>query len=189
MIYHKIYLATIVFMLCSFTSFAQSKKSAQRYRLSQTEVTDNKDSKAKKTVDRFDRQGNTIETITYDDDGKINSRETFVYQHKQLSEHAIYTKNDKLKERHAYTYNRWGDETEDVAFDEDNKLSEKSVSLYNANKQRTQILTYNADNQLTKKYSYTYNNKGLLAERKTYNSNDQLIATKTYTYTYRKWKN
>ena len=176
-------------MLCNFAGFAQSKKSAQRYRLSQTEVLDNKDNKAKKTVDRFDRKGNTIETIAYDDDGKISNRETFAYKHKQLIEHAIYGKNNKLKERHAYTYNRWGDETEDLVFDEDNKLAEKSVSFYDAHKQRTQILTYNANNQLTKKYTYTYNNKGLLAERKTYNSNDQLIATKTYTYTYRKWKN
>ena len=188
MIYTRTYLVALIFLLFSYGTCAQSKKSAQRYRLSETAIVETKDDKTKKSVESFDKRGNTIETINYDDEGKINNRETFVYKRGRLMEHAIYGKNNKLKERHTYSYNRWGDETEQLLFDEDNKLAEKSVSVYNAQKQRTQMLVYDESNRLNKKYIYIYNNKGLVAKRQTYNGSEQLISEKTYTYTYRKWK-
>jgi hypothetical protein len=112
----------------------------------------------------FDKDGNTIEELNYDDLGDLEGKTRYKYDaFNNLLEKEVHAreKNDTskavvLKEKRVYQYNGF------------NELSEEYV--------------YNAMGALEKKYVYEYNRFQLLTVRTAYNSANKIIQVKKYLY-------
>lgn len=155
-------LATILFL--SFTTFisAQSKKELKDAGvISRTENTSKLEKKAlinyKESVEKYDENGNKIETIEYKSDGDIKNYDQFEYNDKgKLS-----------KETHLDPLSKKPKETIEYTYNEDEKLIKE--------------VYYNKKNEINKTVEYTYENK-LKVEKKTTNGSGKVIETKKYTY-------
>ena len=83
---------------------------------------------------RFDSDANVIESINYNDEGKIKSHQTTVYnKNGDKTEEVIFNPDGKIKKKKIYKYNSTNDKIEEAQFDPSGVLTEKTSTAYNAN--------------------------------------------------------
>lgn len=183
----RLTLLPVLILFISSISHAQSDKKVRTYAISKkTEtVTEYDDGKEESTFvlqyEKYNKEGEWIEKVEYEDDGAIKKREVRKYDGNRIVEeildepqksnydHVRYTfdkdvlikkeelnRDGEVKETKIYTYNKYGDLIEELKLDEDGDIDEKEV--------------------------YVYDNRGLKIEKRTYNKSDELIEVKKYTY-------
>ena len=149
-------------VLASFTvSFAQSKKYIKKHKIkSITEtITTFENGKELTRNDQFSR---------YDKDG-------------QIIEQIDYDKNGKVKTKTITKYNNLEDKTEETVFDGNNKQVLREIYKYDADGVKSEEWHYDEKDELVSKSLYTVKN-GLKTERKMYDTKGKLIQTKKYAY-------
>lgn len=149
-------------LLSSTGIWAQSKKDLKDAGIvSRTEKTSKLEKKVMvnyiESTEKYDANGNKIESIEYKSDGDIKSYDQFEY-------------NDKgkvIKEMHIDPLSKKPKEIIEYSYGEDEKLMKE--------------IYYNKKNEIAKTVEYKYDNK-LKTEKKITNGNGKVIETKTYIY-------
>jgi hypothetical protein len=190
-----IFLLTFSFLLAS-SAFAQSRKQIKELKIkSETETTilykDGKETVTYKSeYSTFDKEGNTLTQIEYNQDGSVKRKETNKYAGKEKSEEIIEhpgssSDNDQKKyKRTTWKFNSSGDKTEEVEYDAAGNVTKKTTYAYNAKGNRLFEVEYDGAGKMIKKTAYSYDNKGLRTEKKVYGPGDVLEKHVKYTYTY-----
>lgn len=139
---------------------AQSKKDIKNNKVkSITEVIVKGDKTYNDTFQSFNKNGNVLEEIKYDNSGKI-------------------------KERVTYKYNKSNKKSEQITFDASGNQKGKETYKYNADEEKNEESIYDGNNKLISRSVYTYNAKGLKKQKKTFDAQGTLVQTKTYQYEY-----
>lgn len=190
------------FTLFSFALGAQSRKQIKELKIkSMTETTviykDGKESASYKSEYKtFDKEGNTLVAIEYNQDGTVRRKETSKYTGKDKTEEITENGPDKDKEadndndgpkkykRVTWKYNEKGDKTEELEYDAAGNLVKKTTYSYNKNGDRTFEVVYDGAGKMLKKTVYGYDAKGLRTEKKIYGPGEVLLKHVKYTYTY-----
>lgn len=151
----------IAFVFFAAFSFAQKKKTIKKLgikTITSTEITGKTTIKDNKST--YDINGQQVEEVKYDKEGKFKSLTKF-------------------------KYNRDGDVTEEIEYNEAGRLTEKRTMKYDALGEKTEELVLDKDGKQIKKITYSYNSKGLRTEKKTFDAKNTLISTKKITYTFK----
>ncbi len=147
-------------ILASFTvSFAQSKKDIKKHKI--------------KTI---------TETVTSFEGGKElirNDQFTRYDKNGQIIEQIDYDKNGKVKTKTITKYNNLEDKNEETIFDGNNKQVLREVYKYDADGEKSEEWHYDDKDELVSKSIYTVKN-GLKIERKMYDTKGKLIQIKKY---------
>jgi hypothetical protein len=180
---------------------AQSKKDIRLYKIKEMTETTVLYENGKQTVTykselkKFDKEGNTVENITYNSDGSIRRKEASKYSGKNKVEELVQdvntTKKDHSEEestgkyKHNTTkYNSNDDKTEEIWYDEKGTVIRKITYAYNSKGDRLVEITYDGAGKMTQKIVYGYDVKGLRTEKKVYVAGDILVKHVRYTYTF-----
>ncbi|MCU0432280.1 MAG: hypothetical protein MUC87_02360 [Bacteroidia bacterium] len=180
---------------------AQSKKDIRLYKIKGvTETTvvyegGKEVANYRSEIKKFDKEGNTIENITYNRDGSVRRKEAAKYSGKDKVEELVQDVNnqkkndedndDGAKYKHTTSkYNSTGDKTEEVWYNEKGAVIKKELYTYNARGDRLTETTYDAAGKVTRKTVYTYDAKGLKTDKKVYGPGDVLQKHVKYTYSY-----
>src|SRR5437868_1908222 len=131
---------------------AQSKKDLKKNKVKSfhqvhTSIENNKETTVDALVQKLDGNGNVLEEINYDKEGKIKSHFTATYdKNGDKSEEVVFDEDGKIKKKKAYKYNAKGDRTEESHMDASGKLTEKIIYSYNANGDKVAEVTMDASN-------------------------------------------
>ncbi len=140
--------------------FAQSKKDIRKNSVKTLTETvtifeNGKETTITDSFKKFDKNGETIEEINYDKNGKIKSKTIAKYKDEDKIEETIFDGNGKQVSREVYKYDVDSEKIEEWHYDSSNQLSSKSFYV---------------------------NKRGLKIERKTYDTKGKLIQVKKYGY-------
>lgn len=116
--------------------------------------------------------GNVIEHIKYDADGKITDRSTYSYDSNgNVLESKFYDENDKLFYMWIHAYDSEGNLVEKCYRSSDGSLSSKFIYAYDSNGNLIEENRYDfrTDNEETK-FVYVYDHMGNVIEENRYNS-------------------
>lgn len=168
--------------------------------------------KGKLSTVKYDQNGILVETIVYDEKGRIINRYEYKYNKKGLREEALrYNARDKLDKTFSYKYDDLGNRVEairknangkiekyyeyeydenfnlvsDLWYDSDKNLEFRIESEYD--EQDKKIISYSYDNlgNLKQKTKYKYNNqKNIIVEEQRFDNNEKLIGIVQYLYKY-----
>lgn len=193
----RIILLFVLFISAASLS-AQSRKQIKELKIkSMTETTvlykDGKESSTYKSEYKtFDKEGNTLTSIEYNQDGTVRHKEVSKYSGKDKIEEITENGSGKSEDSDApkkykkvtWKYNDKGDKTEEVEYDAAGAVSKKTVFTYNKLGDRATEIVYDAAGKVLKKTIYGYDAKGLRTEKKVYGPGDVLTRHVKYTYTY-----
>lgn len=183
----------------SFGLSAQSKKQIKELKIkSATETVvlykDGKETATYKSdYSTFDKDGNTLTEIQYNQDGSVQRKETNKYIGKnkveEIVEHPSGSSSDdnspaKKYKKTTWKYNTNGDKTEEAEYDAAGNLTKKTTFAYNAKGDKLFEMEYDGAGKMTKKIAYSYDKNGLRTEKKIYAPGDVLEKYIKYTYTY-----
>jgi hypothetical protein len=177
---------------------AQSRKQIKELKIkSMTETTvlykDGKESASfKSEYKTFDKEGNTLTSIDYNQDGTVHRKVVSKYTGKDKTEEITENGPGKDEDDDApkkykkvtWKYNAKGDKTEEVEYEASGAIAKKTVFAYNTSGDRTSEIVYDAAGKVIKKTLYTYDSKGLRTEKKIYGPGDVMTKHVKYTYTY-----
>ena len=143
-------------------------------------------------TDRFDRQGNLTERLSYDPDGTLRERAVFLYDasinerevrrygpenslsgrvvssyadHGALTESRSYSARDVLTERVIFQYDANGREIESHIYQPNGELKSRTASRYDVQGNIEEQLWYDAAETLVKKVVYHRDFRGTLVTR------------------------
>lgn len=186
-------------LICSTATLsAQSRKQIKELKIkSMTETTvlynDGKETATYKSEYKtFDKEGNTLTSIEYNQDGSVRRKESAKYSGKNKIEEVTENGTGKSEEDDApkkykkltWKYNEKGDKTEEVEYNAAGTVIKRTVYAYNKNGDRTTEMVFDEAGKMTKKIVYSYDSKGLRTEKKIYGPGDVLVKHIKYTYTY-----
>jgi hypothetical protein len=184
----KTFLALLL-LAFGFAATAQTKKEiADRQLKSITTVTfDSRkgDTTHRKNISRYDKHGNVIESIDYDNAGAIKEWEQF--QFNKHDDEILYQKlsaDGKVVKKTTTEYNKWNNATEKISTDADGALTDKTTFAYNVSNDLTEETQLDPSGRITRKTVYEYDNKGMLLSRKIYNEKGELIYSREFTNEY-----
>lgn len=187
-----------VLFLSAVNLSAQSRKQIKELKVkSMTETTvlykDGKETATYKSEYKtFDKEGNTLTSIEYNQDGTMRRKESSKYAGKDKTEEIVEngtgkaedTDGPKKYKKVTWKYNDKGDKTEEVEYDAAGTVIKRTTFAYNKNGDRTFEVVYDGTGKLVKKTVYGYDSKGLRTEKKIYGPGDVLTKHVKYTYTY-----
>jgi hypothetical protein len=147
------------------TAFAQSRKDIKESKVKtmtvyRSDFKTGKEVKNKESVSKFDENGNTLDEIKYENDGKF-------------------------QEHFSYTYNSDNDKTSETEYDAAGKATKVTKFTYNTNGDKLSETEYDAAGKVTKISKYTYKGK-LKDEKSTYDSKNKMLSKKKCNYEYYK---
>lgn len=156
------YIIFLAILLTGSLCVAQGKKEVKKYNIREVTETltyyeDGVAQTRPESYEKFDKDGNTVEKIDYNKEGKI-------------------------KERVVRKYDRFGEQTEEIVFDGDGKQKEREVYKYNNMGEKSEEWKYDENDQLISKSYYTLDGRGLKTEKKTYDAAGNPIEVKNYEY-------
>lgn len=192
------FMLMLVLFFSAASLSAQSHKQIKELKIkTMTETTvlykDGKESSTYKSEYKtFDKEGNTLVSIEYNEDGTVRHKETAKYAGKEKVEEV--TENGPGKDEDAdgpkkykkviWKYNSKGDKTEELEYDASGNLAKKTTYVYNNKGDRTYEMVYDGAGKQLKKTVYGYDSKGLRTEKKVYGYGDVLQKHVKYNYTY-----
>jgi hypothetical protein len=197
----KLFFLSAFIFVSGFLS-AQSKKKIKELKIkSSTEnVTLYKDGKATATYKSdyqvFDKDGNTILEMEYNQDGTVKRKETHQYVGENKTEEIVEhpsggTDNGddngppKKYKKTTWKYDSYGNKIEEDEYDAAGTLQGKKTYVYAPKGGHLLFeMEYDSKANLLKKTAYGYDDKDLKTEKKIYGPNDVLEKSITYTYTY-----
>ena len=136
----------------------------------------------------YDKNGNKIEYISYDSDGRLDSKYTYKYdENGNMIEDNSYD-SDGLYYKYTYKYDEKGNEIECISYDSDSRLNFKATYKYNEKGNIIEKNYYDSDGRLNFKATYKYDKKGNNIEYNICYSDGSLDKT-TYKYKYEYDKN
>lgn len=182
----------IFFLFSSSVLFAQSKKDIRTYGIkSVTETTvkyknGEEDKRYKSKYTAFDRNGETIEKISYKSDGTMESREVYAYEGGELvleiEDYPFGKGNDKPSYKHKTESYKKGLKVNEQKFDREGNLEEYEIFEYNKMGDRIREMVYNKNGELKEIIEYVYDNKGLVTEEITMDENRIISKKEFYEY-------
>ncbi|AYQ35147.1 hypothetical protein [Runella sp. SP2] len=151
-----------VALLSISVGWAQSKKEVKKYDIVSTtetivEVVDGKEVTRNNSYKKFDKDGNVIEEVKYDNYGKI-------------------------EERIVRIFDKFDNKTQEITFDATNHQLKREVYKYNELGEKIEESEFNSKNQLVSRAVFVADRRGLKLEKKTYDGKGKLIQTKKYRY-------
>ncbi len=182
-----VFLSCVVFFYD--VSFAQSKNQiAERNIKSITQhiVDERKENKSEKTtLARYDKHGNDIELIEYNEDSTISKWEKHTFN--KNDDETFFQELDKKgkqKKKVVSVFDVFGNKTEELTYNSEDSLTEKSVFAYNNFNDKISETVYDKDGKLKTKAVYEYESKGMIKSKVIYNAENKIIYTRTYKYEY-----
>jgi len=120
---------------------------------------------SKDTIEyKYDTQGLLIEKVTYDVDGDIERKDTYLYSNAKPIEHKSYDEEGNLVFEKLLTYDDSGQVVESVEWDEERDERIKLVENYDDMGNKKETLRYNDQDQLVEKMTYVADEQGRLAK-------------------------
>ena len=170
-------------------SFAQSKNQiAERNIKSITQriVDERKEDKTvKSTFARYDKHGNAVELIEYNEDSTIAKWEKHTFN--KNDDETFYQELDKKgkqRKKVVSIFDAFGNKTEELSYNAEDSLIEKSVFVYNNFNDKISEIVYDKEGKLKTKAVYEYESKGMIRSKIIYNAENKIIYTRTYKYEY-----
>jgi hypothetical protein len=153
---------TLLLLFITGYGFTQSKKEVKKYDIVSvtetiTEVVDGKEITRNDSFKKFDKDGNVLEEIKYDNYGKV-------------------------EERIVSIFDRFDNKTQEIRFDAANRQIKRETYKYDDTGEKTEEVEYNAKNTLVTRAVFVTDRRGLKSEKKVYDSKGKLIQTKKYRY-------
>ena len=123
----------------------------------------------------FDNIGNEIEVKAFNKKGKIDYRETYIYNPQGfLSESMLYNEDNIQETRLIHIYNNKNKLAETDEMDAKNSLIKKSIFHYDDNGKQIDFINYEADNRIEFKTINKFDISGNKIREDYYNKNDSL---------------
>lgn len=164
-LFKKLPCILLLFMLLfTLPLLAQKKKEIKKLHIKSIKSTINKVVNGKEitlndSYERYNKNGNKIEEIIYDNNGLF------------------------IKKR-ATEYNADDEPVLETEFDSKGNVTEKTVINYNANGEKTSETVSDGNGKLHHKSIYVYDKNGLKTERKSNNATGGFISVKKFIYEY-----
>lgn len=178
------------FILIYHSSFAQRKNQvAERHiKIITQHIIDNrKEIKSEKlTFTRYDKKGNVIEQMEFNEDSTISKWEK--YNFNKNGDQIFFQELDqkgKQKRKIIDVYDAFGNNTEARTYNSQDSLTEKSIYTYNNFNDKISETIYDKDDKLKSKEVYEYESKGMIKSKMVYNADNKIIYTRTYKYDYK----
>jgi hypothetical protein len=155
-------LKIIILMILLFTSLAYGKTKTLKQVIKYSYTVRNASSQDVVTSDKkkvqytYNRKGQLQEIITYDNDGKVSSRETYKYNKKDVKVEVLTFDADSNIVYKA-TYNDSGQETE-IVFN--GSYFSKTTKKYDMNGHEIEVIEYKSEHEISKKFSHVLNTHG-----------------------------
>lgn len=182
------YVCFLVLLFSAANVFSQSKSQvADRHiKSSIVKTTDNRKGNSFKTVlTRYDKYGNSIEVVEYNEDSVIVKWEKAEYT-KRGDElwRIVLDKNGNQTNKTVYSYDKWNNLISEFKYGTTNDLVEKTEYKYDKFNDKTEEIVYSKDGKLITKTTYEYDKLGMISAKKIYNSDNKIIYKREYTYVY-----
>ncbi len=177
----------IILLLTSQVS-AQGKKTVKKFNLKGSTVTtttysDGKEMTFVESNLKFDKDGNVIEEIEFNNDGTFKKKETRIYnKNGEVTQECHYDKNDLLLTKLVITYNSNNDKLSEHKTDGSGKVLSWTKYGYDTMGEKIFELELDDKGKTITKSMFTYDNNGLRKEKKVYDANEVLISVKKYSY-------
>jgi hypothetical protein len=178
-----------LFMFSLNALFAQSKSqiSDRNIKSITQHITDErKDDKTEKTtVTRYDKHGNEMEQIEYNDDSTIAKWEKRLFNKK--NEETFFQELDKKgrqKKKVVSSFDAFGNKIEELTYNPDDSLTERSVFVFNNFNEKISESVYDKNGKLKTRAVYEYESKGMIKSKTIYNAENAVIYKRTYKYEY-----
>lgn len=117
-----------------------------------------------KIIIRYDKYGNILTENTFDDEGNLESQIKFKYNKRKKISRIEYDQDKKMECKNTYKYNEKGLISEDNRFLSDNKLFRKFRYKYDEKGNQIEEKVYDPDDSLIYCNSWKYNDKGFKIE-------------------------
>lgn len=179
----------LTFCLIINQAFAQKKNQIAdrniKY-MTQHTVDNRRDNKSEKTIfSRYDKDGNVIEQIEYNEDSSIAKWEKYSF-YKNGEENLLLEldPNGKQKKKVIGTFDSFGNKIEEMTFNAEDSLIEKTVYSFNNFNEKVAETTYDKNGKIKTKAVFEYESKGMLKSKTVYNAENAVIYLRTYKYGY-----
>ena len=138
----------------------------------------------RKTVFKFNNDGNKIEESRYNSDGELSSKCKYTYDDKgNMIE--LFLHDEDLSWKWEYTYDDKGNKIEKNYYHSNGVLLSKSKYTYDKKGILLGINVYDSDGELFLKSKYTYDEKDNIIEERLYNVLEEPMGLTTNEITYR----
>lgn len=176
----------LLFVSISAYFLSQGEGKIKKYDINSCTVTIT-DSLGKTKTDeikKFDEKGNLIYLEEYSKKGTLKQKSEFIYSSKNLLVEERFYDEKNIKIKHAkHSYNLDLISKSDF-FDRAESLIYTISFTYNGFGEKTEETKTDPRGKVLEKSSYEYDKKGLKIKKSTFNAENKLIETKTYTYTF-----
>ena len=137
------------------------------------------------TKTTYDKKGNVLSEIQYNDAEEITKWQKFSYNsHDKITEEQKLDKSGNIEKTTYTSYNAQNQKKEEVAKDASGTVLSTIFYDYDGFGLRTSETKTDGKGNKKEKSVYEYDNKGMLVSKKIYNEKDELIYTKVLIYEY-----
>mgnify|MGYP005857073581 CR=1 FL=1 len=118
-----------------------------------------------KRIYTYNKYGNKISEIKYNDKNDIESKEVIEYDGRNKISKTEYGSNGKIKNKMLYEYDKDGNRIKYSRYNSNGELVYKSLSKFDKNGNKIEYLNYGSDGKLKNKNSLIYDRKDSLIEK------------------------
>lgn len=185
----KLFFLIITLFFIISQTFAQKKNQIAERNIkymTQHTVDNRKDNKSEKTIfSRYDKDGNVIEQIEYNEDSSITKWEKHSFY--KNGEENLFLELDavgKQKKKVIGIFDAFGNKSEEVIYNANDSLIEKTVFEYNNFNDKVAETVYDKNGEMKTKAVFEYESKGMLKSKILSNAENVVIYERTYKYGY-----
>ncbi len=178
----------LLLLFIPLMGLSQGRKELKKYKIkAKTEVVtdfvNGKEQVHNELLEKYDADGNTIESIEYNKDGTFKKKETRKYNKSgDVTEESRFDAAGTLLKKTVFTYNENSDKTSEQTVDGSGKVVDWMKSGYNSLGEKIFELQLDEKGKTLRKSMFTYDKNSLKKEKKVYDGNDVLISVKKYNY-------
>lgn len=169
--------------------------------------------KGKLSTSKYDSKGFLIETIVFDEKGRVQNKFEYKYNEKGLRTQSVrFNEKNKLDKKYSYEYDKLGNKIKSTRFnvngaedkyylydydsqlnlitdewyDVSGDLEYKIENEYDDDRKKILSISYNESGKLQSKYVFKYDNQNILIEEQKLDEDNKPIGVIQYLYKYYK---
>jgi len=139
--------------------------------------------KGKVSSAKYDIKGFLVETITFDEKGRVQNRYEYRYNGKGFRTESLrYDAQDKPDKKYTYEYDEHGNKIKSIRYDMKDNAEKYYLYEYDSNLNLISDEWYNSSDDLEYKIETEYDNEGDKIASNSYNGNGTLISKYIFRY-------
>lgn len=193
----KKYIIIFFFFLgMTMVANAQSKKMLRTYGITKRTTTTEKFNDNNEAlpsfvsqIERYDKNGEWVEKIDYQENGEIKKHEKRSYHNRLLIDESVdrpqekeWTEKTPSYDRRIYVYNKKRQLIEDRDVSRKENIKQRREYLYNKYGDVIERKVFDKTNELRYTDFYSYDKKGFRTKRKRVSANGKTLEIRTYAY-------